>query len=87
MIYRGGDRDTIEQRKGSFKPYDASEEPYFTDDDAAKAANRCTGVDQRTRSQLPQLDRARAHVVREESKHWQTHRPDQQKLENDFSDV
>jgi hypothetical protein len=60
MIYRGGDRDTIEQRKGSFKPYDASEEPYFTDDDAAKAANRCTGVDQRTRSQLPQLDRARA---------------------------
>lgn len=60
MIYRGGDRDTIEQRKGSFKPYNASEEPYFTGDDAAKAANRCTGVDQRTRSQLPQLDRARA---------------------------
>jgi hypothetical protein len=27
------------------------------------------------------------NVVREESKHWQTHRPDQQKLENDFSDV
>jgi hypothetical protein len=27
------------------------------------------------------------NVVREESKHWQTHRADQQKLENDFSDV
>jgi hypothetical protein len=60
MAYRGGDRSTIEQRVGSFKPYDKGGS-YFTDYNAAKAASRGAVLDKRVGSEPAPLDGA--HVA------------------------
>jgi hypothetical protein len=58
MAYRGGDRQTIESRAGTFPPYDPSQGEYFTDYDAAKAASRSAVVDKGIEPGLPRINGA-----------------------------
>lgn len=60
MAYRGGKRSTIERRVGSFKSYDESQGPYFTDFDKAKAASRRQILDRKPGRGVRALDGAGA---------------------------
>ena len=57
MAYRGGDRSTIRQRVGSFKPYEQLPDDRYTDDpDAAKRTARLSSDSERRTARLLRSD-------------------------------